>query len=89
MASQSQPVQHRRSTRGTRSAAVAANIRAEAARTRTPQKAIAAALGISQQSVSQRLNGVVAIDVEELGVIAELLGVPDEVLLADPSRSAS
>lgn len=68
---------------------VAANIRAEMARQRIPQTAIAAALGITQQSVSNRINGRVPIDVDELAVFARLLGVPVASLLPMPERSAS
>lgn len=68
---------------------VAANIRAEMARQRIPQAAIAAALGITQQSVSNRINGRVPIDVDELAVFARLLSVPVASLLPLPERSAS
>jgi len=56
--------------------AVAGEVRAEAARRRVSQRAIAVALGVSQTAVSRRLNGEIPFDVDELGKVAELLGVP-------------
>jgi len=70
---------------------VAGNIRAEMARGNITQGAIANALGLTQQAVSRRLKGVVAIDLDELAVIAEVLGTTRAALLGDdsPARSAS
>lgn len=67
---------------------VAANIRAEMARKRIAQKTVAEELGITQQSVSLRLNGRVPIDVDELAVFARLLDVPMSALL-EPVAVAS
>jgi transcriptional regulator with XRE-family HTH domain len=55
---------------------VAAEIRAELARQEKPQLQLAELLGISQVSISRRLRGQTAIDVNELSKIAEYLGVP-------------
>lgn len=60
---------------------VAANVRGELARRRLGQVQIAQALGISQAAVSRRLNGSVPLDVNELAVIARLLGVSAADLL--------
>jgi transcriptional regulator with XRE-family HTH domain len=56
--------------------AVAAEVRAELARKQMSQHALAAALGVAQQTVSRRLTGEVPFDVAELGRVAEILGVP-------------
>ena len=63
------------------SAAVGANTRAELARRKIPQARIADRLGISQQSVSERLNGKTRISVDELFSIADEIGVDVDVLL--------
>lgn len=61
---------------------VAANIRAEVARRRIPQRVLAEALGLKQQSVSMRLSGKTPIDLNELGIIARVLGVePADLML--------
>lgn len=53
----------------------AANVRAEVARRRIPQRVIADHLGLNQQQVSRRLNGDVEFTVSELQGVATLLGV--------------
>lgn len=55
---------------------VAANVRAEVARRRIRQTAIAEHLGLNQQQVSRRLNGQVELTATELQRLAELLEVP-------------
>lgn len=65
---------------------VSAAVRAEMARTRTPQASLARALGITQQSVSRRLNGHTPFTLDEVVVAADLLGV-DRALLLDPPVS--
>lgn len=55
--------------------AVAAEVRAVAARKRVAQKAIASVLGISQQAMSRRWTGQLAFDVDELAVVADYLGI--------------
>ena len=64
------------------STTVAANVRAEMARQKKRQTDLGEALGLTQGAVSKRLSGAVALDVNELGVIAEFLGVPVERLVA-------
>ena len=60
---------------------VAATVRAEVARRRVTQGALAEVLGMSQAAVSRRLSGAVAFDVEELSVVAAHLGGPVERLI--------
>lgn len=67
---------------------VAGAVRAELARRRIPQSALADRLGQSQQAVSRRLRGVVAFDVAELAAIAEFLNVPVTALLPAPAEAA-
>ena len=59
-----------------------ANVRAEMARRKISQEAVAQTLGLSQASVSARLRGVTPFRVDELLRIADLLGVPLDLLLA-------
>lgn len=54
---------------------VGANVRAEMARRNVRQGVVAKALGMSQPSVSARLSGAIPLDVDELRIIADLLGV--------------
>lgn len=54
---------------------IAGEIRAEMARQQRSQRQLALALGYTQQAVSRRLAGHVAIDVDELDAIARFLGV--------------
>lgn len=68
---------------------VAGNIRAEMARQRIPQQAVADLLGITQQSVSYRLNGRTALDVGELTAIAGLLGVTAASLLGEDAAMSA
>jgi transcriptional regulator with XRE-family HTH domain len=58
-----------------------ANIRAEIARRKISQTTLAEHLGLSQTSVSARLSGRTAFDVNEVHAIAVFLGVPLSVLL--------
>lgn len=51
------------------------------ARRRVSQATIAAALGITQQAVSQKLNGRRPLVLDEVLVIADQLGVPVAALL--------
>jgi transcriptional regulator with XRE-family HTH domain len=67
---------------------VASNVRAELARRRLSQQALAAALGVSQTHVSRRLVGKVAFDVEELHAVADFLGLRVAALLATTSSGA-
>ena len=56
--------------------ALAGEVRAEAARQRLAGTTIAEHLGYTKQTVSQKLNGRIAITVVDLFVIAKLLHVP-------------
>lgn len=70
---------------------VAANVRAEMARSRprVTQRDIGAALGIAHSAVSHRLTGRTAFDVNELAIIAGLLGVDLGVLVDGVSSDSS
>lgn len=54
---------------------VGANVRAEMSRRSIRQREVALALGISQPSLSARLSGTVAFDVNELATVAALLSL--------------
>lgn len=56
--------------------ALASEVRAEAARQRLAGTAIAEHLGYTKQTVSQKLNGRIAITVVDLFAIGKLLHVP-------------
>ena len=60
---------------------VAANVRAEMARQRKRQADLGEVLGLTQGAVSKRMSGTVALDVDELGKIADFLGVPATTLI--------
>ena len=68
---------------------VAANIRAEVARQRIGQAALAAQLNMSQQAVSRRLLGQTALTVDELEAFARVLAVDVASLLADNTPKAA
>lgn len=55
------------------------------ARRRVTQAALAEHLGLSQAAVGRRLTGVVAFDVDELGRVADFLGLS----MADLMRGAA
>ena len=55
---------------------IAANVRAEVARTRTSQANLAAILNLSQSSVSMRLRGATPFSAHELATIATHLDIP-------------
>lgn len=65
-----------------------ANIRAEMARRRIRQADIAEALGLTGGAISQKLTGTRPLTITELEAIAEKLGVPMTVLVADDHPSA-
>lgn len=71
----------------TPSAVAGANIRAEMARRGISQTTLAAAVGMSQFSISSRIRGVTAWTLDELVAVADALDVPLEVIL--PSKVAS
>ena len=60
---------------------VAANVRAEMARQRKRQADLGEVLGLTQGAVSKRMSGTVALDVDELGKIADFLVVPATTLI--------
>ena len=66
---------------------VAANIRAEMARTGKNQGDIAKVLGITRQAVSRRLLGFTPLDVDQLAKIADLLGVSMSELLGEKASA--
>ena len=55
---------------------IAANVRAEVARTRTSQTNLAHLLNLSQSSVSMRLRGATPFSAHELATIATHLEIP-------------
>lgn len=57
-------------------AGVTANIRAEIARANLTQTHLAEALGLTQQSVSDRMRGRTPFTVDELLLVAALLNIP-------------
>lgn len=59
------------------------NIRAEMSRRRKTQAELASLLGMAQSGISQRMNGKVPFDVEEIYSIALWLDVPITTLLPD------
>lgn len=59
---------------------VAANVRAEMARRRVSQESLAAALGMSQASVSRRLTNITPFTADELSKVAAHLDLPVAVL---------
>lgn len=67
---------------------IAGNVRAELARTRVQQQQIADALGENQQYVSRRITGLVAWRVDELAVVANILGVDPGDLFRLPGQRA-
>lgn len=66
----------------TPNATAGANVRAEMARRAISQASLGEALGLSQASVSLRLNGKVAFSIDELARAAGLFGVSLETLVA-------
>lgn len=68
---------------------VGANVRAELARRGKTQAWLAGVLGSSQQSVSSRLRGEVAFDVDELAAVAAALEVDVDVLMKAPVQRAA
>lgn len=68
---------------------IAGEIRAEMARQRLNQTAMAARLGMSQAAYSRHLNGVVPLTVEFVEDVAGALGVQVEQLMGLPAGSPS
>lgn len=68
---------------------VSANIRAEMARGKRTQAALAHQVGMRQQALSRRMAGHAPLSVDELGRIAEALDVPIEALLAEATKAVA
>lgn len=62
---------------------VAEAVRVELARRRIPQTALADALRLSQATVSRRLTGRAPFELDEIPVVAQLLGVSVGDLIKD------
>lgn len=65
----------------TPTAATGANVRAEMARKKISQAALADHMGLSQAAISARLNGRTPFDINELAAIAHFLDVGLEALI--------
>lgn len=65
---------------------VAGEVRAHLARARIRTSTVAAALELSLTGVHKRLNGAIPFSVDELAVIAELLGIDVTTLIAQSER---
>ncbi|WP_372457193.1 helix-turn-helix domain-containing protein [Mycobacterium intracellulare] len=68
---------------------VGANVRAEMARHKVSQVALAEQLDMAQQALSRRISGQTAFKVDELHRVAEILGVPTSVLMGDEQRASA
>ena len=68
---------------------VATEVRAEMARQRVTQQQIADVLGISQPQVSMRLRAEIPFGVDELGMVADALGVPVTNFLATAAQASA
>lgn len=68
---------------------LAANVRAEVARKRITQQAIAEHLGLDQRAVSRRLLGRVEWSAVQVACLAELLEVELSALLVPPTELAN
>jgi transcriptional regulator with XRE-family HTH domain len=71
------------------SQAVAEKVRAEMTRQGHTQMDLAAALNLPQSSISYRLSGRVAFDVDELQRVADFLGVTVSSLIEPTATAAS
>ncbi len=71
------------------SARVAENVRAEMARRRQSQAALARHLGRTQQFVSRRMTGATSFTLDELDQIADILDVRLVDLLGDDMEAAA
>lgn len=66
---------------------VAANVRAETARLRISQARMAEAMGLTQQAVSRRLNGLVPFGIDELYIVADILDTTPAALMQLPKST--
>lgn len=71
-----------REAEGLLSRTVASNVRAEMGRYNVTQQRIAAALGLKQQNVSDRLRGRTPFTLDEIGIIAPLFDMTAVELIA-------
>lgn len=62
---------------------VAANLRAEMARSKHTQTMLSERIGMKQQALSRRLAGTTPFTIDELGDIAGVLGVPLLALIGE------
>ena len=67
---------------------VAANVRAEMARSGLSQASLATQLGLQQQSLSRRLAGRTPFSLDEAYAIAAILGVPASEILPTVASAA-
>lgn len=72
----------------TPSATTGANVRAEMARRGVTQTSMARHLGLSQAAVSARIKGKTPFDINELSIVAHVLDVPLDSLLAGIGSAA-
>ena len=70
-------------------ATVAANVRAELGRVSASQSKASTAIGMSQTALSKRLSGRLPFTVDELGNLADYLGVPVSVFFAPAVKAVS
>ncbi len=75
-------------TADTPAAEIARAVRAEMARRGITQETLADRLGLTQRAMSRRLTADTSFRAEELAAIAEVLGVPVDVLLPTSERAA-
>lgn len=68
--------------------AIADRVRGIAAEKRYTQRRIAAVLGLSRSSVTERLNGRVSFSAAELYVLANEMGVPVTRFFPEVARAA-
>lgn len=66
------------------SAVVIANIGAEIGRRRITQKKLGEMVGMSPAAISERQRGQTKWSIDELGAVADALGVPLAALVTDP-----
>lgn len=68
---------------------VAGNVRAEMARARVSGRKLADTLGMTNQSLAQRISGQIPFDVDLLARVAAVLDLPIERLLAMPAETTA
>lgn len=73
----------------TRTAHVAANIRAELGRRNISVLALANDIGLNRNTLARRISGASAFTINELDLIAAHIGVPIETLIATDVRQSA